>query len=261
MTTLAWKRRIGRVWGGFVPERPRRVILLYHSVGESPLAVSEVMFRRQIAWLAESASIVPMHALLDGGAENDLQVAISFDDGYASLHERIASILAEYGATATVYLNTGWIGAATRKASDAVLGHYPDEHFLTWGEVEALAKAGWTIGSHGVEHLDLTRQKQAVVARELSNSKHEIESRLGQPCKLFSYTWGRFTPGLQRAVKDAGYFSAASGLHGPVSAASDRFALPRMDIRSEYEMCDFADVVTGHWDYLGLKQRLARRLA
>jgi len=55
--------------------------------------------------------------------------------------------------------------------------------------------------------------------------------------------------------------SAVSGLHGPVLPASDRYALPRIDIRAEYELRDFADVVSGRWDYLGLKQRLARRLA
>jgi hypothetical protein len=62
-------------------------------------------------------------------------------------------------------------------------------------------------------------------------------------------------------VKDAGYASAVSGLHGPVTSAADVYALPRIDIRAEYELRDFADVVTGRWDYLGLKQRLARRLA
>jgi peptidoglycan/xylan/chitin deacetylase (PgdA/CDA1 family) len=261
MSTLIWKRRIGRVWGGFLQERPRKVILLYHSVGESPLAVSEIKFRQQMAWLSKQASIVPIHELLNGPAMNGLQVAISFDDGYSSLYERVGPILSEYGATATLYLNTGCIGAAARKASDSVLGHYPDEYFLTWDEVAALAKAGWTIGSHGAGHLDLTRQEPAIVARELLDSKREIESRLGQPCEHFSYTWGRFTPELQRAVKESGYRNAVSGLHGPVSAASDRFALPRIDIRSEYELRDFADVVTGHWDYLGLKQRLTRRLA
>jgi peptidoglycan/xylan/chitin deacetylase (PgdA/CDA1 family) len=121
--------------------------------------------------------------------------------------------------------------------------------------------AGWTIGSHGAEHLDLTRQDAVVVTRELCGSKQQIESRLVRPCAHFAYTWGRFTSTLQYAVRDAGYFSAASGLHGPVSPASDRFALPRIDIRAEYEMRDFVAAVMGRWDYLGFKQRLVRRWA
>lgn len=251
---------MGRLFGSATPAVPRRLILLYHSLGETPPAVVEAMFRAQISWLSEHATIVPLDAILQDGGDNSLRVALSFDDGYAPLHDLVAPILAEYGATATVYLNTGWIGESVRKASDADLGHYPKEEFMTWGDVEELAKAGWTIGSHGVEHFDLTRQDANVVARELADSKREIEFRLDQPCQHFAYTWGLFTPALQRAVKEAGYVSAVSALHGPVTKTSDRYALPRIDIRAEYELRDFVDVVKGQWDYLGLKQRLVRNL-
>ena len=258
---LNLKRALGKVWGLAGEPSDRSVILLYHSLGTNPPAVAENSFRRQIAWLVENASVLPLEDLLAGPDANGLRVAITFDDGYATLHDAVAPILAECGATATVYLNTGRIGETARKPSDAGQGHYPHEHFLTWLEVEALAKAGWTIGSHGVEHLDLTQQDAATVMHELGDSKREIESRLGRPCRHFAYTWGRFTPALQRAVRQAGYASAVSGLHGSMSSASEVYALPRIDIRTEYELGDFKDLVTGRWDYLGLKQRLARRLA
>jgi peptidoglycan/xylan/chitin deacetylase (PgdA/CDA1 family) len=261
MNRLTWKRGLGQLWGRFSPAHPRKLILLYHSLGANPPAVSIANFRQQVAWLAQNAAITSLDSVMRAVAQNSLQIAITFDDGYASLHDQVAPILAEYGATATVYLNTGWIGESGRKASDADLGHYPKEHFLTWGDVEELASAGWTIGSHGVEHLDLTRQDADAVARELADSKHEIQFRLGQVCRHFAYTWGRFTPTLQQAVRNVGYTSAVSGMHGPVTTTSDIYALPRMDIRTEYELCDFVDVVKGHWDYLGLKQRLARKLA
>jgi len=218
-------------------------------------------FHAQIAWLAQQARIMSLDELLLAPEGDDLQVAISFDDGYASLHDSVAPILEKYGATATVYLNTGWIGETVRRTSDVTQGHYPNEYFLTWQEVKVLVGAGWTVGSHGVEHLDLTRQEAAVVERELVDSKHEIEVRLERPCRHFAYTWGRFTPQLQRAVRDAGYADAVSGLHGHISQNSDPYALPRIDVRAEYELRDFVDVVTGRWDYLGLKQRLMRRLA
>lgn len=260
MSRLLWKRGLGRLFGK--PEQAaRKLILLYHSLGANSPAVLEASFRQQVAWLAENATIISLDSVIQDSNERGLRVALSFDDGYASLHDHVAPILLEYGATATVYLNTGWIGETSRKVSDVARGHYPKENFLTWSEVEALAKAGWTIGSHGVEHLDLTRQPAVVVARELADSKREVASRLGRPCQHFSYTWGRFTRVLQCTVKEAGYVSAVSGVHGPVRSACDLYALPRIDVRSEYELSDFADVVAGRWDYLGLKQRLARRLA
>lgn len=223
--------------------------------------MAEDKFRRQIAWLSENATLLPLEGLLKKSGDDGLRVAITFDDGYATLYDHVAPILAEHGTAATVFINTGRIGEAARKPSVAAQGHYPNEQFLTWREVEALVRARWTIGSHGVEHLDLTRQDATNVARELADSKREIESRLGRPCRHFAYTWGRFTSSLQDAVEVAGYACGVSGLHGAVSPASDVYALPRIDIRAEYELSDFVDVVMGRWDYLGIKQRLARRLA
>lgn len=261
MNRLDWKRRIGHWVGRLTASEQRTVILLYHSVGEGPLAVSEATFREQIGWLSERASIVPLAVALAAKPATGIQVVITFDDGYASLHDRAAPILADYGATATAYVNTGWIGDTARKSSEASLGHYPNEFFMNWGEAEVLANAGWNFGSHGVGHLDLTQQDIASVERELTESKGEIQSRLGRPCEHFAYTWGRFTPALASEVRRAGYQSAASCLHGPVSADSDQFALPRIDVRAEYEMQDFVALVSGRWDYLGYKQRLARTLA
>ncbi len=261
MSTLIWKRRLAKLYAPFCSGLNRRIILLYHSVGDGSLAISKDMFRQQMNWLAERASIVPVNDLISENNNHGLQAAVTFDDGYVSLYEHAAPILEELGRVATVYLNTGWIGETERKASVAELGHYDGEQFLTWNEVEALRQAGWNIGSHGVNHLDMTIQDANLVEEELVNSKREIETRLGQPCEYFAYTWGRFSPELQSAVKTAGYHSAASGLHGPVTPASDPFAVPRIDVRAEYELSDFQNLVEGYWDFLGFKQRLMRKLA
>lgn len=236
-------------------------MLLYHSIGNTRWAVSESMFRMQLAWLSQRATIIPLAKAMESDPHSRLRVAITFDDGYASLHDQAAPLLAAHGATATVFLNTGWIGESTRKASDASLGHFAGEYFMNWSEAAALAQAGWTIGSHGVEHLDLIRQEPPRAVQELRDSKQRIEARLARPCEHFAYPWGRFNAGLKRQVERAGYISAAAGIHGPVSTGADPFALPRIDVRAEYELQDFEDIVTGRWDFLGLKQQLARAFA
>lgn len=190
------------------------------------------------------------------------QVALTFDDGYACLYDTVAPILKEKGFAATVYLNTGWISAspATRRASDPTLGHYPDEHFLTWPEVQSLQQQGWTIGSHGVEHWDLTQQSLAIMASELSRSKADIEAHLGQPCLHFCYTWGRHSLPVRQAVQAASYATAVAAHHAPLSLNDDSFALPRMNIEKGYTLQDFAAVVEGRWDYLVMIQKLKQRL-
>lgn len=253
-TRLTLKRKLGAAWRLYPRAARRRVILLYHSIGDSPLAVSLATFRAQIEWLSAHGEIVPLQKLLAGTSAAPLQVAITFDDGYASLYSAALPLLKEHGAVASVFLNTGWIGADTRRFSDPALGHYPREQFLVWHEVAALASASWEIGSHGVDHLNLIAESDAVVARELEMSRRHIENAVARCSPVFSYTWGRHSAHLRRLVAAAGYNHAVAGVHRPLGARDNAFALPRLNIERDYTPDDFKAIVRGDWDYLGWVQ-------
>jgi len=261
MSHIAWKRRFGWLLGGLAPAGPRKVILIYHALGPNPPAVTVAAFRQQLDWLHAHAELVSLPDLLQHSNAKGLQVALTFDDGYASLHDDVAPLLLQCGTSATVYLNTSHIGDKERQVSDPGQGHYPAQEFLTWPEVHKLADAGWCIGSHGVAHIDLTLVDPKDAASELEQSRQEIQLRLQQKCEHFAYTWGHYTPRLQQQVRNAGYYSAVSAVHGPLLQGSDIFALPRIDVRADYTLPDFIAAVTGRWDWLRYKQRLERKFS
>jgi len=257
-TALCWKRRLAKAWGVLPAPTSRRVILIYHSVGGGSVSTTVERFNEQMAWLAEYAEVVTLDALLDmqDGKAGKPRVALSFDDGYRTLHDVVAPVLKQHGFPAIVYLNAGEIGAVNRAPSVPAQGHYPDETFMLWGEVAALKEQGWEIGSHGVQHIDLSLSEAHEIRHQLTDSKAIIEDRLGVPCRHFSYTWGHYNPVVRALVAEAGYQTAVAGHHEALSRKSDLFALPRLDIRREYELADFAAVVSGKWDYLGYYQKL-----
>lgn len=213
-----------------------------------------------MAWLSDNARVVTLDGLLDAPNSGGLRVVLSFDDGYHTLHDTVHPILAAQGFPAIAYLNSGLLGGDQHLPSRPELGHYPDEYFLTWSEAAHLAGHGWMVGGHGVDHVDLTQAPAEEIYRQLVGCKAQIEAKLEVSCRHFAYTWGYSTPQVRAAVAAAGFRSAVAGLHGPVTSSSDRYALPRVDIRADYELRDFIDVVTGRWDYLGLKHRLERML-
>jgi peptidoglycan/xylan/chitin deacetylase (PgdA/CDA1 family) len=207
-------------------------------------------------WLSKAARLMSLEQLLGGDLEDPLQVAITFDDGYASVHDVALPILKDVGTVATVFPNTGIIAEGGRNSSDAALGYYPNESFLSWRDVEGLATERWSVGSHGVGHLDLAAACEETASRELTASKKMIENVISVPCMLFAYTWGKHTPCLRRLVAEAGYRYAFSGRHEPLQADGDPFTVPRINISNDYTMSDFKAVISGDWDYLGWIQRM-----
>jgi peptidoglycan/xylan/chitin deacetylase (PgdA/CDA1 family) len=254
--SLALKRRAGRVLG--VARRPfadrsRRVVLLYHAVGGEPWAVSASAFEAQMSWLSTHARVVSLPALLQRGRESSdaLTCAITFDDGYESVHGRALPVLRSLGFPAVVYLTTAAIDEARNLSSDTFPGLYPGNRMLDWTQVDDLARAGIAIGSHLRRHVDLTRLEEAAAREELSGSKQDIERRLSRPCEDFSYPWGRHDRRARRWVEEAGFKTAAAGVHGSLTGRTDPIAIPRLDVRAEYELADFQAIVRGDWDFLG----------
>ena len=249
------KRILGCMYPFLALEKgTRKIILIYHSIDGGPVSTRFENFRAQMAWLAEHADVVSLDRLLDdtklGKEDGRVRVVLTFDDGYRTLFDTVAPILEEYAFPATVYLNTAEIGEEIHVHSSKEQGHYPGEEFMLWREVALLHQMRWTIGSHGVQHVDLCLCDENEIKHLLIGSKKIIEDRLGVICEHFSYTWGRNNGVVRNAVKSVGYRSAVAGIHAPVVDTSDVFALPRLDVRNDYSLEDFVAVVTGRWDYL-----------
>jgi len=250
------KRRIATLSRALNMSRRGPRILLYHSVAGGPMSTSLNEFKTQIGWLARNCSIIDLELLLEKQLTKPAYpVAITFDDGYVSVYTEAKKILDNYNAPATVYLNTGWIDHDIPMRSDRGLGHYPNEYFLLWGQVNSLRTAGWTIGSHGVNHFDLTRLCGAQLHKELARSRQTIEAELREPCRHFAYTWGRYNRRVKSAVMTAGYCFAASCHHGVVGNTADPFAFPRINVDPGWTLDDLRAVIQGDWDYLNWIQR------
>src|SRR3989338_8225913 len=109
VNSLKWKRSIARFYH---PRQKtgRKIILIYHAVGNGPWAISVENFKGQIQWLKKNCEIVSLSELLTSQHKKNItRVALTFDDGYACLHDTVLPILKTENAVAAVYINTGWM--------------------------------------------------------------------------------------------------------------------------------------------------------
>ena len=148
------------------------------------MAISRERFKEQLTWLNQVAQFCSLAELIKSPPDTGIRVAISFDDGYQCLVNDALPIMNKLQISGTVFINSGWMGEVNSVDTVPSQGHYPGEKFLRWNEIDLLLKNGWEIGSHGVNHLDLTTSNEKTVYRELADSKIDIEKKRGKPVNI-----------------------------------------------------------------------------
>jgi peptidoglycan/xylan/chitin deacetylase (PgdA/CDA1 family) len=102
---------------------------------------------------------------------------------------------------------------------------------MTRAEVGALVTDGLvTIGAHTVSHPLLTGLPTAMRRSEIVGSKAACEALLGAPVAAFAYPYGDLDAEVRAAVAGAGFACGCATTNGPATAASDIFALPRIQV-------------------------------
>lgn len=179
----------------------RARILCYHSVGTPEWGVNDVparAFLRQITWAQENGyTFVPARQIAEGTALPK-SLALTFDDGLASV-TNIAPALREAGIPWSVFVVSDWADRRSRWAPGTFLG---------WSELERLANAGASIGSHSVSHPDFGTLAADETDFELGEARRVIGSRLGIEPVEFAIPFGtrrRWSERAQRAALAAGY--------------------------------------------------------
>ncbi len=180
-------------------------ILAYHSLDTSGsvVSVSPQLFAKQMAVVAELGfrGVSLREAVAEHSAKGswpDQTVVITFDDGFASLHEHAHAILSRYEFTATVFLVADYVGLTNDwETPPGGLGQRP---LLTWSQIEKLHCAGWEIGAHTRTHPDLRRLSGVQVEDEIAGSRRDLERRLGQTVQSFAYPYGLFDERGERIV-------------------------------------------------------------
>jgi peptidoglycan/xylan/chitin deacetylase (PgdA/CDA1 family) len=228
-------------------------VLAYHRVDVPDGDVNNVSpenFARQMAFLRSRYRVVSVTELLEilaRGRNVGRAVVITFDDGYRDNYLNAAPLLRTYHLPACFFLSSGIVGTKRHFEHDLELAGRPLP-VLSWDEARELADMGFDIGSHTVNHARLSDCGPDSLCYELSESKSELERRLGKPVTLFSFPFGQesdFSPVAAAAVKTAGYvctFSCYGGLNCPTS---DPYELRRQWVADTDSLLAFRAWVEG----------------
>lgn len=107
----------------------------------------------------------------------------------------------------------------------------PSDLMMTSAQVRELRDQGMQIGAHTVSHPILARLDRSAAELEMATGKHQLETLLGEPVRLFAYPNGKpgqdYLPEHAKLVRELGFVAAVSTGWGAADGKSDLFQLPR----------------------------------
>ncbi len=177
-------------------------------------------------------------------------LAITFDDGYLDNLTIASPLLTERNLPACFFVATGYIG------TDRVPGWDADTNvqqaWMTWDQVRQLRDAGFEVGAHTVNHVNLgdaesfERFGAAPFPRhwnvdvdaetaefDIVESKRQLERELGEPVRFFSYPFGRcenLSEQNRNIISGSGFECCLSAHGGIVEATSSPFDIARIPV-------------------------------
>ncbi len=134
---------------------------------------------------------------------NGKYLSFSFDDGYRDNYTSVWPVLRQFNVNACVFVNPGFIDIKQHNQ----VNFFAEKHHtkkvrkpMTWEMIRQLASAGFKIGDHSYNHIDLGILEPAKYPLEILMSKQRIEREIGEPCEYFAWPYGKLHNISQPAI-------------------------------------------------------------
>jgi len=199
-----------------------KIIMAHHVSDEKPTLSSCIISTSAFKEFIRDKSFVNIYDALENIKTYNGNYVLTFDDALSDLYSFVYPTLRESNIPFTAFISANLIDKP---------GYISTEQLKEMAENELV-----TIGSHGLNHLDLVECSDTVICEEILESKSLIESIIQKPVELFAYPYGKATQREINKVKKAGYDFAFGVLPRKMNAFAksfNRFSLPRYNLTNE----------------------------
>jgi len=159
---------------------------------------------------------------------------VTFDDGMASDHALAFPRLVEAGVSATFFVNSATVG---------------QPGYLTWPRMREMQAHGMAFGSHGHDHVYLSRLAPHALDGQLRLSKQRIEDGVGASVEFLAVPFGDCSTRVVEAARAAGYRGVCTSTAWPARASAR--TIGRIAIGARTSGHELHALVTGApWPFL-----------
>lgn len=216
------------------------------------LGTAVEVFEQQLDHLeAWGATVLPLDeavSSIQAGTLPPRAVAITFDDGYASVVETAWGMLRRRNMPATLFVVSDYLDAAKRFPWDAGANSSDHVRLVDRPNLLEAVDEGLDVGSHTVSHPWLPRLLPPDLRRELADSRHVLEDLLQRPVTSLAYPSGGWNSAVRDAAMAAGYHVGLTVDRGRSSPSRDPLSLRRSIVPDTVD--DLALVLDGAYTWL-----------
>jgi peptidoglycan/xylan/chitin deacetylase (PgdA/CDA1 family) len=217
--------------------------LTYHAIGNefTQYVISEDQMRNQLEFLSQEGFVVEGFDQLEFRLRaNSIfpakYVLLTVDDGHESAL-RVADLLESRGCNATFF--------PTR---DRALGK---AGYLRPQEICELRRRGFSLGTHGTTHRNLTAISEQACAAELEESKQWLEDVTGEEVRYMAAPGGFVSHRVLRLAYGFGYrlIGTCREFVNSVSTLNLPGTLNRVNVRHHFTLTDFRRIVENDFGF------------
>lgn len=231
---------------------PKVTVLLFHSVsGDGTLVdISRKNFATQIEYLRRNFDLISLNEVIKfikgEFTPKRPSVALTFDDGYKDLLKNAIPLLSKYSIPATFF-----VVAEPNRVNRFELQN--SKQLVTTRDIRKIRKAGYTIASHTLTHINLKDASDYFSDKEIKESKRVLEKNLKTEISYFAYPKGIYSDNSVKKVSKI-YKAAFIAKPGVINTGTDIHKIYRMGVDRTISNKMFASLFT-NWIilYFGFK--------
>jgi peptidoglycan/xylan/chitin deacetylase (PgdA/CDA1 family) len=164
-------------------------ILMYHSIMDNDdRSVSVQSFKKQMNLMKTMGyQTIKFNELQDN---NKKKFIITFDDAYENVFVNAFPILRKLGFNAVCFIVTNKIG--DYNDWDKHKNNFKKMRVMNFEQINEWLKSGFNIGSHSMDHVDLTKLNKNDKINQIANSKMHLNSVFNTQIDTFAFPFGSY---------------------------------------------------------------------
>ena len=209
-------------------------ILMYHSIRDNDdQSVSTQSFKKQMNLMKTMGYQTIKFNELKGN--NKKKFIITFDDAYENVFVNAFPILRKLGFNAVCFIVANKIGAY----NDWDKNEFKKKKLMNFEQISEWLINGFNIGSHTLDHVDLTKLNKNDKINQIINSKKYLNSMFNTKINTFAFPFGSYDDEAQSIINKYYDYAVTTKRSRFVKNKFNNKLLPRVPVSKDDSLFKF----------------------